>query len=462
MNRNFSQFFEDLKGVVQVGPEGLKVLDPQQVRERVDAWVYTYVFSPIPELKEACRYLIRETARVQGIFPASIHEFYIGRGQGEYHGFTVPAVNIRGMTYDVARRFFRLARDLEVGALIFEIARSEIGYTMQSPDEYATVILAAALKEGVTGPIFIQGDHFQIKKAAYDKNSDLEIQALEQLIEEALAAGFYNIDIDASTLVDLSKPDLKEQQEWNAEWTAHFTRFIRKRQPEGITVSIGGEIGEVGGRNSTPEDLEAFMTVYLQKIEGLPGISKVSVQTGTHHGGVVLPDGTLAQVKVDFQTLETLSRLAREKYGMAGAVQHGASTLPIDAFSLFPKTETAEIHLATQFQNILYDSPELPEDFKATIYDFLKREFAQERKPEDSEAQFIYKTRKKGFGPFKWEWWTLSEDIKEPMLERLEPFIQTLFEALRVVGTKALVEKKTPKVEITLEIPEVLKEFSHG
>jgi len=45
---------------------------------------------------------------------------------------------------------------------------------------------------------------------------------------------------------------------------------------------------------------------------------------------------------------------------MGGAVQHGASTLPDDMFDLFPKKGTMEVHLATGFQNIIFDSASFP------------------------------------------------------------------------------------------------------
>ena len=117
-----------------------------------------------------------------------------------------------------------------------------------------------------------------------------------------------------------------------------MTKFIRQIEPKGVTVSVGGEIGEVGGSNSTVDDLRAFMTGYKKLLgSGVKGISKISVQTGTTHGGVVLPDGSIAKVELDFKMLEELSKAAREEYGMAGAVQHGASTLPEEAFSCSPR-----------------------------------------------------------------------------------------------------------------------------
>jgi hypothetical protein len=74
-------------------------------------------------------------------------------------------------------------------------------------------------------------------------------------------------------------------------------------------------------------------------------------------------------------------------------VQHGASTLPDDAFYHFPKTETAEIHLATGFQNMLYDL--MPAALRAEIYEWLKVNAADERKAGDSDEQFFYKTRRR-------------------------------------------------------------------
>ena len=109
------------------------------------------------------------------------------------------------MAYDSARAVFRAAIPRKVGALIFEIARSEIGYTDQRPLEYFTSVMAAAIKEGYQGPLFVQGDHFQVSGKKFKDQPDEEIKAIEQLIQEAIQAGFYNIDIDTSTLVDLSQ-----------------------------------------------------------------------------------------------------------------------------------------------------------------------------------------------------------------------------------------------------------------
>ena len=408
----------------------------------IEKTVIELVMADNIDVKEQIAEQIREKAKEEGIYPASIHDFYMARGRGEFQGFAVPAINLRTLTYDLACAIFRVAKKNSAGAFIFEIAKSEIGYTNQSPVEFASMVLAAAIKECYSGPVFIQGDHFQLKAANFKENPIKEIEEIKKLIKDSITVGFYNIDIDSSTLVDLSKTTIKEQQRLNYEVCAKLTQFIRSIEPKNVTVSVGGEIGEIGTQNSSPEDLEAYMNGLEEHLgKGVKGISKVSVQTGTTHGGVVLPDGSIAQIKLDFNTLKTLSKEARKKYGMAGAVQHGASTLPPEAFHKFVECEAAEVHLATAFQNIIYESEHFPEDLRQKMYTWLKNNLAKERKEEQTEEQFIYKTRKKALGQFKKEIMALPQQTRTAIATEVETQFEFLFKQLNVINTKALVEK---------------------
>ena len=163
-------------------------------------------------------------------------------------------MNIRFASYDAARAAYRAAIKTNTAAFIFEIARSEMGYTDQPPAEFATVLIAAAIKEGYFGPIFIQGDHFQVKASKYATDPEGAIGEVKDLITEAIPVGFWNIDIDTSTLVTLEPESLKEQQYDNFTRSAEITELVRELEPAGVTVSLGGEIGEVGEKNSTPEE----------------------------------------------------------------------------------------------------------------------------------------------------------------------------------------------------------------
>jgi fructose/tagatose bisphosphate aldolase len=455
---NQNQLQSKAQKILKVKGDTVEIADPAELRGTlIDDLIYTAVFSEDPQTQAYARWLIRRTGAALGILSSSIHDLYMAMGKAQAAGFTVPAINLRGLTYHSARAVFRAALKGNVGPFIFEIARSEIGYTEQRPAEYTAAVTAAAIKTGYTGPIFLQGDHFQVSVKKYAADPATEVGAVRDLIREAVQAGFYNIDIDSSTVVDLSKPTIEDQQHANFSVAAELTAMIRGIEPKGITVSVGGEIGEVGKQNSNPEELRGFMTGYLRELQrqgkGLQGISKISVQTGTTHGGVPLPDGTIASVKLDFETLEKLSHIARTEYGMAGAVQHGASTLPDEAFDKFPKTGTAEVHLATGFQNMIYDSGAFPSDLRKSIYDYVHQNLADERGSKDSDEQFIYKTRKKALGPFKKDMWHLSAGILEKIGGELENKFSFLFGKLNVQNTKDVIPKFIKPVDVPLSVP---------
>ena len=185
--------------------------------------------------------------------------------------------------------------------------------------------------------------------------------------------------------------------------------------------------------------MDGYNRTLEKKAPGTEGLSKISVQSGTTHGGVVLPDGTIADVQIDFGTLERLSDVARKEYGLSGAVQHGASTLPDSAFHNFPKTETAEIHLATNFQTMLYDR--VPSGLRDEIYEWLRENAKDERKPTDSDEQFFYKTRKKALGHFKRRFWDLDESVKRELAAAYDDKFRFLFTQLGIAGTAEAVAR---------------------
>ncbi|MCX6764275.1 MAG: class II fructose-bisphosphate aldolase [Candidatus Nealsonbacteria bacterium] len=411
------------------------------MKENIEKLVYELVFENNKEAAEE----IKKRAKAQGIKLASTYNLYKARAKNEWKGFSVPAFNIRTLTFDTARAVFRQVLKKKVGAFIFEIARSEISYTDQKMSEYVPVILAAGIKEGFKGNLFFQGDHFQIKAEKFfdDKQKQEELSVVKKLIKESIEAGAYNIDLDCSTLVKLDEKDLREQQKYNFELTALLTSYVREIEPKNIVISIGGEVGEIGGKNSTPKDLKVFVEGYneeIKKFGKMKGLIKIAVQTGATHGGIVLPSGEIKKVDIDFETLNKLSKEAR-KHGMGGAVQHGASTLPEEYFDKFVKAEAVEIHLATAFQNIVYDSPYFPAQLKEKISDWLKKEAEGERKPDQTEEQFFYKTRKKALGPFKKEIWAIPQKARDKISEELESKFALIFDELDVEGTVDLVEK---------------------
>lgn len=452
---SMKQLKNRLRRVVMFSNNTAKVKVDKLISEMIDDLAWSAVFSVDADVRETAQWLIRRIGATLGIIPSSLQPVYEAMGEGNLQGFTIPAINLRTLTYQSAQAAFRAAKRLDVGLLIFEIARSEIEYTKQEPGEYAAMIIAAAIRTGYNHPIFIQGDHFQINAKKYVADSRSEFAAIQNLIKKAIAAGFFNIDIDTSTIVDLKKKAVWRQQEPNYSATTLFTEFIRSIEPSGISILIGGEIGEVGGKNSTAKELSAFMAGHLRELLNFgadrKGIGKISVQTGTTHGGIPLPDGSVAKIKLDFDTLKNLSTLSRKEYGLGGAVQHGASTLPHELFGLFPQKGTAEIHLATGFQNIIYDL--MPLRLRNKIYVYLRNKFIAEKKDGETDEQFIYKTRKKALGEFKYDIWALPPKVMTAIVRALEKEFFFMFEKLGVADTHWIVDQCIDAIDVRSDMP---------
>jgi fructose/tagatose bisphosphate aldolase len=421
------------------------------------AW--TAAFSTDEATTAAAQWLVWEASQELGARSASIQDLYEARARGEVSGFTVPAINLRAQTFDMARTVYEAAEAADVGTVILELARSEQTYTFQRPIDYATSVLAGAIAANWQGPVFIQGDHYQFNAKKYAADPEGMTEEIRRACRLAIDAGYRNIDIDSSTLVDLSKPNVDEEQHENYRRAAELTALIRTLETDGVTVSVGGEIGEVGTQNSTVEELRAYLEGYRRELDaqapGAKGISKVSVQTGTSHGGVPLPDGGVAEVKLDFEVLRELGVVARE-FGLAGAVQHGASTLPDELFHRFPAVETAEIHLATGFQNALFEHPAFPAALHREIEAWCFANAADERKPDQTDQQFVYTTRKKAIGPFKRQLWDLA--TRDEILAAQRRKISYLFTELRVNDSRPMVDRYIHPVEVHRPIPDALRE----
>jgi len=404
-------------------------------------------------------WIIGEAAQQLGAKLASPQEVYIAIAEGKIaKKMSFPAVNVRGNSLDTARALFQAAIDNNVGALIIEIARSEMGYTNQAPREFAAVIQAAAMLEGFEGPLFLQGDHIQLKAKPVRTGGEAaqkELAAHRTLIRSLLEYGFGSIDLDMSPFERRTEENLSydEQQAENAKLTSEKIRDVREIEAELKTpwvTLLGGETGEVGKMNTRKEDIEAYAKGIIANMQQLGidpslGIRKIAINDGTAHGGTPLPDGTIADVSIAFDVLEMATKIGRQ-YGWAGSVQHGASTLPENAFSLFPKHGAVEVHLATGFQNILFDNGVYKvKGMQARVEKALIDNFAGEWGVDKGQtfAQFAYKTRKKINGPFKYELWTMPEEVRAAVAEELCHQFSFLFEQLGVKDTKELIAQHT-------------------
>ncbi|MEI8190833.1 MAG: aldolase, partial [candidate division NC10 bacterium] len=144
------------------------------------------------------------------------------------------------------------------------------------------------------------------------------------------------------------------------------------------------------------------------------------------------------------------------EFGLAGAVQHGASTLPMDYFGKFPESGTVEIHLAMGFNNLIFDHPRLPQEVKDEIRAYCFTHHANEQKPDQTEAQFIYTTRKKAWAGMKERFWNLPADIQEGLMVSLEEMFRDMFVRMNVGQTGELVAQHTQAPVVPVPVPPAL------
>lgn len=378
------------------------------------------------EKKKILKHL-KTQADKKGIFFASILPFYKSLIKIPNPGFTIPAFNLRGLTFDLASSIFEVAKEQKLKFFIFELARSEISYTAQPPEEYAGQVLAAALASDWQGPIFLLGDHLQINPEKYHNTLIREINIVKKLIKRCLKAGFFNIDIDASPLSSLKENILTSSR------LVRFTRLLKR----GKNIALGVEIEEIGKEKTSSEQLKMFLEGLRKKMGNFDQVIKVAVQSGTKHGGEVLPDGTFKKMAVDFDLLKKLSKIAKS-YGLAGVVQHGASTLPVKTLSGLPKVGVLEVHLGTAFQNLVFDHPDFPSDLKKEMEQFLEKKFADKIKDYQTKIQFFYETRKHAWGIFERKFVDLPKSFKGTIRKLMKKRLVEIFKALSLENTKKL------------------------
>lgn len=115
------------------------------------------------------------------------------------------------------------------------------------------------------------------------------------------------------------------------------------------------------------------------------------------------------------------------------------------------------MHLATEFQNMIFEHSSFPKYLKEKIYAWLQENCKDEFKASQTLEQNIYKTRKKGFGPFKKEFWSLDKDTRSKIGLALESKFDTLFRKLNVVNTASIVTDYVKPVKVAVPMPNVLK-----
>ena len=82
-----------------------------------------------------------------------------------------------------------------------------------------------------------------------------------------------------------------------------------------------------------------------------------------------------------------------------------------------------------------FEHPALPAALKEEMFAWTREHASEERKPNDTEQQFLYKARKKAIGPFKRQVWSLDASVRDAIGATLQERFAFLMKKLNIGGT---------------------------
>jgi hypothetical protein len=92
------------------------------------------------------------------------------------------------------------------------------------------------------------------------------------------------------------------------------------------------------------------------------------------------------------------------------------------------------------------------------MYAYLRENNASDRKPDMTDEQFYYKTRKSVIGPFKKQSWGLPSAVRDEIGRAWEEQFLKLFRLLGLKDTRQYVDKYVQRVDICPDIKDYLGE----
>ena len=345
----------------------------------------------------------------------------------------VMAANIR--VQRSARGIMEAAKELDA-VLLFEIAKSEVGYTAQTPADFYQNIVQTAEEIDFNTPYAIHGDHITIKDTTPEA-----YKGGEDLIKAELAAGFTSYAIDASHNFNINATDVKEQLKDNIEITKKLAKLI----PNEYSLEV--EVGEVGrtdpktGEKDITTVEEAFTFITALRDAGIkPDL--LATNNGTSHGNVFDKNGNvIAKIGIDLQRTKAIAD-AIKPMGVRIA-QHGITGTPLEFIPRLLDCGIIKGNVGTNWQNISLDC--IPEELKKKMEQWTLQSpdaaKTKAKKPNITENELILKNIKNAIKPFKAELAAIPDSYKKKLDETTKKSAIDFFKAFNAQGTGSKVKK---------------------
>jgi fructose-bisphosphate aldolase, class II len=214
--------------------------------------------------------------------------------------------------------------------VMYEIAKSELGYTEFTPASFVEYIVRENERLGNTDvPFAIHADHITVKKLE-------DVPAVAALIAEEIQAGFTSFAIDASHM----------ENEKNLAATSELAKPIIER---GLNLEV--ELGEIGAKSGSvegftqPEEAEWFIREL-----GVKGIRPdlLAINNGSIHGTYF---GTTHEgIQLDL-TRDIWNAIRPWSVDIA---QHGITGTSLDKISSFIQYGIRKGNVGTLWQNVAF------------------------------------------------------------------------------------------------------------
>jgi fructose-bisphosphate aldolase class II len=349
----------------------------------------------------------------------------------------VMACNIR--IASSTRGIMMAAKELDA-AVMFEIAKSEVGYTGQSPKVFVDTILKHAKDLNFNQPYVIHGDHIGVKSP-----DAKDVGAAADLIRDEISAGFTSFAIDASHNFNEKAPTVKQQLKDNIEITSKLCGLIPN------TASLEVEVGEVGKTDpktgekaiTTVEEAETFIRA-IKDAGFNPDL--LATNNGTSHGNIYGKDGKpIPKLGIDIVRTKAVAA-AIAPMGVRVA-QHGITGTPLSFMDKLIDAGIAKGNVGTNWQNIALET--MPRDLVKRMEDWtLKSEFAAKaraRKPTITDSELIGKNIKNSIKVFKVEIDAISGVDLETVDSATKKSALEFFKAFQAKGTAGKVRSYIQK-----------------
>lgn len=433
LHASTQELLQSLTGCIAVSDHEVTVQHGERLkRELIDALLENALFNPELAVRSLAHQLIKAIANDLGIFPTSLQALYEARRRTEYLGKTVPRLAAHGLTYDMARAAFRTMKRSSTAICLFELPVETLPIAESHLQDFCSSVLAAAIKEGFYGPLFLQLGDIRYQADAFINNPQQYHQQLHQLLQLGMANGFLNFAVDTTAL----------PHEGFAEM-ASFSNTLNEWQQGDRLLAHGAALGDLPSGEAALNSLCANLDTYFEHLKKEGNKAHPLCKLG------VKIKGDLANSRV---AVEKLRDLIVSKYAFAGLTIDHLLHLSERNLRDLATWQALEVNVSELLYDRLFDSHHFPKEIIVEMRHFLTDACRHEWHVSESEEEFVHRLRHRTFAPFKKMFWEIPAATREKIGLELERTFASLFQWLGVTETVTLVRDKVRGYPLTVQL----------